>query len=103
MEEITPGGWPKVCQGNKEGRSVLGSVDSSGEGMGGGERGTLGTLGGIQRGWARGEGLWEGLWERVWEGPRCTHQHNLPSLPTSTDTWSGQTDSFLRMKKKKAN
>lgn len=49
MEEvITPGGWPRVCQGNREGRSVLGSVDSRCEGMGGGERGTRGTLGGIQ-------------------------------------------------------
>lgn len=37
-EEITgqgPGGWLRVCQGNKEGRSVLGTVDSTCEGMGG--------------------------------------------------------------------
>lgn len=37
-EEVTgwrPRGWLRVCQGNKEGRSVLGSVDSMGEGMGG--------------------------------------------------------------------
>lgn len=104
-EEVTgwrPRGWLRVCQGNKEGRSVLGSVDSMGEGMGGWRAWHTWDIG--RHSVRLGEGLREVKVEvdgyavlgeislrlpLLLEGPNAhsyPHQHNLPSPPTSMDT-----------------